>query len=197
MVLGMAKRTYQNSKEAIIQSAIRVLSKEGFQGFTTDAVIRESGLSKAGFFYNFKTKKELLEAVVAKLNSEWTDEISELESEDRNPVGRVTRANLRASFDHYKKKDQSKVALYSALTEMTLAQPDFFQELADGWSKPSLKDGVPIEQQMIVYLVIDGLFSQMIMPTFKMTEKQREKVFEILIRMTEAPLKLESKGSSK
>lgn len=57
-------RTYQNSKESIVDAAIRVLAEKGLKGFTTDAVIKESGLSKAGFFYNFKTKNELLESVL-------------------------------------------------------------------------------------------------------------------------------------
>lgn len=194
----MTTRTYQNSKDNIVDAAIRVLAEKGLKGFTTDAVIKESGLSKAGFFYNFKTKNDLLESVFEKLSTEWMSSVDGQESKDKNPVGRSLRAHLSASIEQYESKEPGKMSLYMALTELLISEPELAKKQgSELWPSPKVEKALPIEQQIVVSLAIEGLYSQIMFPTIKLTEKQKKKVFEFLIRMTEVPVKFEDKRGVK
>lgn len=194
----MTTRTYQNSKDNIVDAAIRVLAEKGLKGFTTDAVIKESGLSKAGFSYNFKTKNDLLESVFEKLSTEWMSSVDGQESKDKNPVGRSLRVHLSASIEQYESKEPGKMSLYMALTELLISEPELAKKQgSELWPSPKVEKALPIEQQIVVSLAIEGLYSQIMFPTIKLTEKQKKKVFEFLIRMTEVPVKFEDKRGVK
>lgn len=194
----MNKRTYQNSKENIIDAAVRILAEKGVKGFTTDAVIKESGLSKAGFFYNFKTKNDLLEAVLEKLSAEWKSSVESYEANDKNPIGRSLRAHLKASIEQFESEEPGKLSLFMALTELLINEPELAKKQGtELWPAPKLEKSLPFEQQIIVSLAVEGLYSQILFPTIKLTAKQKEKVFESLIQMTELPVSFVEKRGLK
>jgi TetR/AcrR family transcriptional regulator, cholesterol catabolism regulator len=47
-------------REKIIKTALLLFEKNGYHGVTVDQIVAESGSSKGGFYYNFKSKDELL-----------------------------------------------------------------------------------------------------------------------------------------
>lgn len=50
----------QNTKERIIQTAVRLFEIQGYHRVTVDQIVKETGISKGGFYHNFKSKDELL-----------------------------------------------------------------------------------------------------------------------------------------
>ncbi len=113
----MTSRVYTNSKEKIISAACQVLIKKGLSGLTTDSVIAQSGLSKAGFFYNFKTKDALLMALAEKLISDFLESMAQFEKNDPNPTGRSLRSYLRAMFNTQPKDFEKHMALNRAFAQ--------------------------------------------------------------------------------
>jgi AcrR family transcriptional regulator len=53
-----------SSRDLLIEAAARVAREQGVLGLSVDRVLEAAGLSKGGFFYHFRTKDELVEAVV-------------------------------------------------------------------------------------------------------------------------------------
>ena len=62
----------------IIESAQAVLATKGYAGFTTRAVAEVAGVSQGNLAYHFKTKQDLLRAVVAHLIDYYSDRLREL-----------------------------------------------------------------------------------------------------------------------
>lgn len=85
-----------------------------------------------------------------------------------------------------------------ALTELLINEPDLAKKQSSNlWASPNIEKTLPIEQQIVVWLAIEGMYSQILFPTIKLTEKQKKKVFEFLIRMTEVPVRFEDKRGVK
>src|SRR3569832_357833 len=53
-----------SSRDTLIEAAARIAREQGVLGLSADRVLEAAGLSKGGFFYHFRTKDELIEAVV-------------------------------------------------------------------------------------------------------------------------------------
>lgn len=183
----MPQRTYNNSKDLILQAALRVISKKGYKGFTIDAVIHESELSKAGFFYNYQNKNQLLEALADRMINEWNQTILKLEKEDPEPIGRSLRAYIRYAIHQTDSKSSNDLILYQVFSEILFTQPEIFSDLSKkiGKNLPFNKDeGIQPDQALVVYLAFDGLWVQDSTPYYKLSPSHRKRALDLLLRMT-------------
>jgi len=89
----MPKRSYKTGKDSrtkILQSATRLFGRRGFQGTTIEDVTRESGISRGALYWHFKSKSELLGAVVERLQKEYLDVfIENVMSAGSRPMDRI------------------------------------------------------------------------------------------------------------
>jgi len=68
---------FTRSQEAILQAALSFVQRSGGLHLTIDAVAAESGFSKGGVLYNFKTKDQLVVGMVRYLSRQFASEVSE------------------------------------------------------------------------------------------------------------------------
>lgn len=61
------KPTPAARRQAILEAAIGVLAQHGFDAATTDDIARAAGLSKGGLYWHFKSKDDILTAVLMQL----------------------------------------------------------------------------------------------------------------------------------
>lgn len=54
----------KSSRDRIIQAAEKLIERNGAAHITLDAVAIEAGISKGGLLYHFKTKNEMIEAIL-------------------------------------------------------------------------------------------------------------------------------------
>ncbi|MFN0263190.1 TetR/AcrR family transcriptional regulator [Tepidamorphus sp. 3E244] len=59
-------RTRTIDRDAVLDAAQRVVTRDGAARLTLDAVATEAGISKASVLYDYKTKHELIRAVIAR-----------------------------------------------------------------------------------------------------------------------------------
>jgi AcrR family transcriptional regulator len=59
-----------DTRAKLLDAASTVIRRDGPQALTLDAVAAEAGVSKGGLLYHFKSKRELLDALVAR----WMDD---------------------------------------------------------------------------------------------------------------------------
>jgi AcrR family transcriptional regulator len=57
----------ENKEELILESAIKIFSEKGFSAATTSEIAKKAGVAEGTIFRYFKTKKDLLRGVMAKL----------------------------------------------------------------------------------------------------------------------------------
>lgn len=58
------KRDATETKELILNTAITLFSKNGFDGFRMDVLAKEAKVNKATIYYHFKDKKALYEGII-------------------------------------------------------------------------------------------------------------------------------------
>lgn len=193
----MVKRKYENSKQTILDAALKVIAKDGSKGLSTNEVIKESGLSKAGFFYNFKTKNDLLIALYETLITEWKTLVEKYKQEDENPFGRSMRAYVKATLKQFKEDDPSRQALYLAITELAHADTDFMSKYIEdfrSYSPLGENEGLSEGKELLIMFTLEGLFSQVVVPTIPLNNDQLDRVFDGLIQMTEGRMEIKTEA---
>ncbi|HNX59971.1 MAG TPA: TetR/AcrR family transcriptional regulator [Spirochaetota bacterium] len=75
----------ENSREKIIQAAIKEFSISGFHGARVDAIAKRSGINKAMIYYHFKNKDGLYQAIIGQLFDKISGIINEHASLDMPP----------------------------------------------------------------------------------------------------------------
>ncbi len=104
----MTKKEYDSkAKETpskILQCATRLFGRRGFNGTTIEEVTRESGISRGALYWHYKSKSELLGAVVERLQKEYLDVfMTDVLSAGPRPIDRILRIfkfNARFALEH-------------------------------------------------------------------------------------------------
>jgi AcrR family transcriptional regulator len=69
------------TKDRLLDAAGAVVMREGAQALTLDAVAEEAEVSKGGLLYHFKSKRDLVEGMVARWLDEFQREMDEADTE--------------------------------------------------------------------------------------------------------------------
>ena len=85
-------RPPSTSREAILEAAIRVATRDGLLSTTIDNVAREAGVTKGGVFYHFKTKDLLLTGMIEHFGREVERVLVTRIADDPEPERRWIRA---------------------------------------------------------------------------------------------------------
>jgi AcrR family transcriptional regulator len=70
---ALAKTKGERTREAILDEALRLVSKAGLDGLTIGTLAEATGLSKSGLFAHFGSREDLLLAVLAHGQKEFTE----------------------------------------------------------------------------------------------------------------------------
>jgi AcrR family transcriptional regulator len=73
----LAETKMADGKRRIIQAAVELFAENGFQATSTAAIAKSAGLSDATMFKHFKTKQELLDAIIEPLMNQLVPEFSQ------------------------------------------------------------------------------------------------------------------------
>lgn len=186
--MAMSKRVYTNSKEQILDAAEQVLIEKGPGSLSVDTVCATAKVSKGGFFYHFKTKDDLLQAMVERLIQVSDADIERLMADDPNPRGRFTRAYIKCTFGIENVNLDKQLALIRALMEVAATSPKLL-ELGRKSSEVAIaqvrKDGLPEELGAVLVLANDGLMFAEAFGMAGLNKKDRQKVVDFMLRMTE------------
>lgn len=181
----MTKRVYTNSKEKILSAAKTILMEEGVGRLSTDNLVAKSGMSKGGFFYNFKTKNAVIEALVESCMDEMVSTILEAAAKDKNPRGKTLRAFLNYALSS---KSQEAIKLFRSFFEHMISnnQNQFCHtEFESKLVKPMFKEGLPKEFVVSTLLVLDGYWHNEIFGYGYLPAIEIKKLFKNLIKQTQ------------
>ena len=78
------------TRQHIIKAADRLFYERGFEGTSFADIAAVVGLSRGNFYYHFKTKDEILEAVIAHRLSKTGSMLDAWEVEAKNPADRIS-----------------------------------------------------------------------------------------------------------
>lgn len=151
-----AGRSPEQTRRLALDAAAEVFRTQGV-GATLDDVARVAGLSKGGLVYHFKSKDELLRALVSDLADSWREAVmAKLDPDDDQP-GRLTRAYVRASLQGEHERHEVRDAI--ALSIQLVADPkvaEVLQADAERWAADLQDDGLPADVVRLVVSAADG-----------------------------------------
>jgi AcrR family transcriptional regulator len=123
-----------------------VIRRDGPQALTLDAVAAQAGVSKGGLLYHFASKRELLDALVAR----WLDEFDrDIEAEPGNFAARYVRAS-----DGAKSEEAGILAALVADPQVLAA----VRERHAGWQDRVATEGGDPVDATVARLAADGLW---------------------------------------
>jgi AcrR family transcriptional regulator len=135
-----------DTRAKLLDAAGAVIRRDGPQALTLDAVAAEAGVSKGGLLYHFKSKRELLDGLVAR----WLDEFqTDIDSAPGNFVAGYVRAS-----DGAKAEEAGLLAALVADPQVLAAVRERYatwQDLIASWG------GDPVDAT-IARLAADGLW---------------------------------------
>lgn len=197
----MNARVYDNAKSQILDAAEAILYQKGVGSFTVDAVIQESGLSRAGCYYHYKSKEDLLFDVCQRLISRFEKVVDVLVAEDPEPIGRITRSYIKAMMQGDMELRKTVVSLCRIFMEVMLENPLILVGLEtryDGNFYKNLKDeGLCFEQVLLLTLATDGFWFIDSYQMQDMPQAIREKLISYLLKLTYAPIQLDTSNKPK
>lgn len=88
----------RSNRDGILHAAVRVTIRDGIMAMTLDAVAAEAGVSKGGLLYHFRSKDELIAAMLDLFCREMQGRLERQVAADLNPRGRFIRAMVRVMF---------------------------------------------------------------------------------------------------
>lgn len=96
------------NERLIIQAAIKVFARKGYDGARISEIAKLSGLPKPNVYYYFKTKEAIYRAIVRDLIESWDKALDELD-ESRNPAEAIA-GYIRAKIDYSRRHmEESKI----------------------------------------------------------------------------------------
>jgi len=86
-----------NTKARLFEAALQLISERGFTGTTVDEIVERAGVAKGTVYYHFKSKTELVEALIASELEPLAERFAVAARSSEDPLARlmaIVRAEL-------------------------------------------------------------------------------------------------------
>jgi AcrR family transcriptional regulator len=146
--------TPRDTRARLLDAAVDVVRRDGAQGLTLDAVAAEAVVSKGGLLYHFKSKRELLDALVARWLDEWEAAFAADAADDGFVAAFVRTSHLGGAPAEQR---QAEVGLLAALA----AEPEVLataRERYATWQDRVEREGSDPVEATVARLAADGLW---------------------------------------
>lgn len=181
-------RNRELTRERLIDAAMDVVFEDGARHLSLSAVAERAGVSKGGLLYHFRSKSDLLQAMVARHITQLNEAIRVAHAEltrDNQPNALV-RAYLIAVSDELCMETQSPMGLVAAIAE----EPDLLEpvrvhnerllaELRQDSETPDLAE--------LAFLVVEGAWYLKLFGLKHFSKSQLEARLELFNRLLAAP----------
>ncbi len=177
-----------SSKDRILDSAERIVVRDGAAHLTLDAVAADAQLSKGGVLYHFPSKDALIKGMIARMVQQFEDEVAWWIAQDPNPIGRKSRAIIHAIFPEQHREGRScDMQVATALIAAVANNPDLLdvlKESSDRMESDLLSDGIDPVLAMIIHMACDGIWLSGLFGITHPAGEMRDRVLERLRKMT-------------
>src|SRR5690625_2996314 len=150
-------RNTVRTRRAVLNAAVEVVQQEG-TGATLGAIASRAGVSKGGLLHHFRTREELLTAVVHDLLETLQQQVFLRVDLSENRPGKLLRGYVRALLE-----DDSNALTHFDDTSLwgTLAVipgvSEILQADAESWRSKFAGDGLHLDRILVVQHAAEGL----------------------------------------
>lgn len=171
----------QRSRDAVVNAALTIIVRDGPGRMTLDAIAKESGISKGGLTHQFKSKTEVLQALLDHRIKQFSDFSSQYAAtlQPGHPEPKLSQniAALRAAITE---SAPSSFAILGALAE----DPKLLSQIRDGDvdTLAAIQDEAKDpDLALLRWNAAWGLVLTALLGLSPLDERQRERLFERLL----------------
>jgi len=182
-----------HSREAILDAAASLVHEHGASCLTLDATCARAGMSKGGLLYHFRSKEDLLLALVDHRECLMEEAIQSALANDPDPVqpGRRHRAVIRAIFGILRSSEPFQLSFMAGITVQLMASGGLHQEALqekfrrkmENWTALMHGDGVTEIRSLLIRCVIDGLVTHQLMQQSNLEPRLLDQMEEHLLAL--------------
>lgn len=185
----------EKSRQSIIHAALSVISRDGANRLTIDAIAKEAGISKGGVLHHFKTKQAVLIALLDNQRNEYAKFAADfLEGDGKRSKEPALATQIAVLKEASKQPKSVALAVLGAIAE----QPS----LLDGLRSTDAANLAAIQEEagdadiaVIRWVAARGLLWTSLFDMCPLSDAQREHFFRILL--DDARWKAPAKASGK
>ncbi len=112
----MNKSEESNARERILKAAEKIFAEKGFDGSRVDGIAKEAGVNKALIYYYFKSKDEILEALLANFIENINFARDKIDENDFKNPSELSEVFFDTAFDYlFEKKELLKIVFMEEL----------------------------------------------------------------------------------
>ena len=176
-----------SNRDRILESAVRLVQREGVTAVTFDSVAAEAELTRGGIMYHFPSREGLLAAIHQHLADRWE---GTLEADAGRPADQLTAGERLAAYIRVSAASATRAELQlmlEAATHPEWAAP--WSAVLERWAPvPTDAGGDPASMaRLVARLAADGLWMFESLAYRDMPEAQRRAVADHLARAVTAP----------
>ena len=182
-----------SARDRILEAAVEIAASEGVLSLGVDNVNRRAGVSKGAFFYHFKSKDEMVMAMLEKVLQDFDTRIDARIAEGL-PLLEVL---VDVAIDEVKERGAligSLVAIDPSLAKRVIHSSRCWQD------KACHQSGLGPRASVLLHLLLDGLFMSTVKKDTERTEAEfrelRAVILDAVRSCPENPVSGENKPSS-
>lgn len=124
-----------SKKQLIMESALELFAKQGFEATSVQQITEHSGISKGAFYLSFKSKDELIMALIDQFMEQFISDIDRIVKDPNNTGGELLRKFFYTTFHSFQKhSDFAKIFIKEqahTFNEELISKGRHFDQLID------------------------------------------------------------------
>ena len=181
----MARQDGAATKQRLLETANRIVQRDGAGRLTLDAVAAEAGVSKGGVLYHYPSKDALIRAMLDLLLGGLDDDLdaSPFDESDGDPHGAWLRGYIEASIHVERHERDLKAALLAAAA----SDPDLLEPMRERyreWQAQAESDGIDPALATILRLAADGFWIADLLDLAPPSDELRARVVDRMLELT-------------
>jgi AcrR family transcriptional regulator len=171
------------TRERLLDAAMRVIHAQGAAALTLDQVAKEAGVSKGGLLHHFPSKEALIEALLRHLFQQFEQCVHDYYEQEPPAAGRLLRAYIRASY-----ADQTVPLDMAVMLFAQIAQHEALRHLVQDdqrmWHERLINDGIAAPLATVIRQACDASWSERLLTDASEDGIARQAVIDELLRLT-------------
>ncbi|SHE75670.1 TetR/AcrR family transcriptional regulator [Clostridium fallax] len=176
------------TKKSIIEAAINIFSKRGYNGATIDEIVLEAGVVKGTLYYHFKSKEEIFNFIIDEGIKVLQNHLKDIDNENIDPLEKLKNICRIQLTMLYKNKEFFRV-LISQLWGQEIRQLqirtrllDYFKEI-EIYIKEAMDEGLikKGDANFMAHTFFGVLISSAVYEIFTIDKVDLDKVINNLI----------------
>lgn len=170
---------HSSARQRLLDAAAQIISTQGVQALTLEGVAAAAGVTKGGLIYHFKTRDDLLGAVVQAM----LDQLEQRSRTKAAKAGGTTGSFLSALIDDAFDTPANEKQLMSSLLAAVFSHPHLLEPVHKSFDfayADLAKSGPRAGLAMAIAVATDGLLLLELLDLHRFNDRQRKAVRQAL-----------------